>query len=344
MPGVPHHPSGGSGAVLDWNGAGKHFFRLTADIPHNIPALVSMLRSYVLDYVQLLPGSIRRILGKKYWDFHRERIRRKILHYYSSRDKTAEEASVMEYLASHPLQAYPYRFVEGYRPSDVSVEHDSRKGLPYATYHGRRLYYPRGMSDEDIRISVFGLLMEQDPASPHRYLTPEVSPNAGDVVADIGAAEGTFSLDVVEQAGKVYLFEPDTRWHEPLGATFESWSEKVVMVPAAVSDVDGNGCLSLDRFFYGKEPEIHFLKVDVEGAEQRVLAGARRVLTTNHPQKGVICTYHHQDDCKEIRRQLQGLGFATSLSAGYMINYWDGQLGEPYLRRALIRFTRGLGV
>jgi hypothetical protein len=303
-----------------------------------------MQSSIMSKYFSWLPAPLRKTLNEKYLKFHGERVRRRILDYYSAREKTAEEAEVIGYLSTHPIHAFPYKFIEKYSFSGIAVKYDAEKELPYSIYHDKHIYYPRDMPDDEIRSSVLDLLIEQDPASPHHYLTTEVHPSVGDVVADIGAAEGNFSLDVVEEARRLYLFEPESRWHEPLQATFEPWSEKVVIVPAIVSDVDDNGCLSLDRFFEGKEPEIHFLKVDVEGEERRVIAGARKILTGNHHQKGVICIYHRQDDGPEIRKELEGLGFSTSFSAGYMLQYWDKQLREPYLRRGLIRFTRGMGV
>jgi hypothetical protein len=299
-----------------------------------------MQRSHVSDHFRRLPAFLRRILRESYWNFHRERVRRRILDYYCSREKTDDEAAVIAYLRENPLHVFPYEFVKKYSPQDIVVEYDARKGLPYSTYHGRRLYYPPDMPDDEIRTSLLNQLIEQDPASPHRYLTRGCSPAIGDVVADIGAAEGTFSLDVVEGARKVYLFEPEARWHLPLRATFEPWSEKVVIIPAVVSDTDSNGCISLDRYFTGKESEVHFLKVDAEGAERKVMTGARGLLTRGHHQKGVICTYHRQDDGQEIRKQLQGLGFSTYFSTGYMIYYWDKQISGPYLRPCLIRFTQ----
>ena len=302
--------------------------------------LVSMDGSEGPDYLGWMPVSLRKILRAKYWEFRAGRVRRKILGHYASREKTAEETAVIGYLAGHPLRVFPYDFVEKYSLSDVVVDFDTGKGLPYADYHGERLYYPRDMPGNEIRASLQKLLVEQDPASPHRYLTPAISPGPGDVVADIGSAEGTFSLDVVERAERLYLFEPEARWHEPLRATFGPWSDKVVVVPALVSDTDGHGSTSLDAFFRGREEEVHFLKVDAEGAEREVLAGAREVLTREHSQKGVICTYNRQDDGPDICRTLRELGFTASYSGGYMIYYFDEHIREPYLRRGLIRFTR----
>jgi hypothetical protein len=37
-------------------------------------------------------------------------------------------------------------------------------------------------------------MREQDPDSPHRYLTDSFTIGNDDVLADIGAAEGNFSL------------------------------------------------------------------------------------------------------------------------------------------------------
>lgn len=47
------------------------------------------------------------------------------------------------------------------------------------------------------------------------------------MIADIGSAEGNFSLSNIENVKKVYLFESDKEWIEALEATFRPWRDKV---------------------------------------------------------------------------------------------------------------------
>jgi FkbM family methyltransferase len=70
---------------------------------------------------------------------------------------------------------------------------------------------------------------------------------------------------------------------------------------------------SLDHYFASGEP-LHFVKIDVEGAEARVLAGMRRLLSEARP---IVLTEFHDDDGWDGRRYL--------LEAGYRLETLDGQ-------------------
>ena len=54
-----------------------------------------------------------------------------------------------------------------------------------------------------------------------------------------------------------------------------------------------------------------------------------------------LCTYHQHDDEKEFSAMLSAQGYAVKPSDGYMIFYYDKKLKAPYLRRSLIRATKG---
>jgi hypothetical protein len=54
-----------------------------------------------------------------------------------------------------------------------------------------------------------------------------------------------------------------------------------------------------------------------------------------------LCTYHRQGDDQEFMELLNGHGFKTEFSRGYMLFYYNRQkLSPPYLRRALIRAVK----
>lgn len=137
----------------------------------------------------------------------------------------------------------------------------------------------------------------------------------GNVVADVGAHFGTFTLLAaarVGSTGKVVAFEPDEAARTRLRAnlSLNRFEDRVHVSATAVSDAEGtttffarpgetvgslvpsqagNGpgtasmpvsveTLTLDRFFaqLGRDPDV--VKIDVEGAEFAVLRGADRIV------------------------------------------------------------------
>jgi hypothetical protein len=99
----------------------------------------------------------------------------------------------------------------------------------------------------------------------------------GDIVADIGAAEGIFALSVVEKEKEIYLFECEEKWIEVLKKTFEPWQEIVRIVNKYIMDDSADKSITLDDFFLNKE--INFVKADIEGYETLLLKGAKKALS-----------------------------------------------------------------
>jgi hypothetical protein len=182
-------------------------------------------------------------------------------------------------------------------------------------------------------------MREQDINSPHRYLTDSFTANHNDVLADIGAAEGNFSLAVIDKIRKVYIFEYDKEWIEALRATFAPWPDKVEIISKFVSDKNDESNIRFDTFFESRK-DINFLKIDVDGAEAIVLNSCDEVFKTPMPFKIALCTYHKNDDEKDFTSLLKNYGFTVAPSKGYMINYYDKKMKAPYLRRGLVRATK----
>ena len=178
-------------------------------------------------------------------------------------------------------------------------------------------------------------IRDRDIQSPHRYLTHDFNITKDDIVVDVGASEGDFSLSIVEKVKKIYIFESDPKLMGVLQATFKPWQEKVTIINKCVSNKINGNCITLDSFFEQEKPT--FIKIDVEGEEYNLLKGAERTLSQNKPLKVVIASYHRYNDEVILRDELIKYGFKTQYSKGYMLSIWDGVLKEPYLRRALIR-------
>lgn len=286
-------------------------------------------------YRIVVPKPIRTIILKS-------TLRRKILKYFSMLPESeinSEQKKVLEYLEKNEIRIFPYPFHSDYSPDQIEVFIDKDLKMRYVLLDGKKLYFKKRWSEEKIRKSYCDLMREQDAESPHRYLTNAFSVVSSDVVADIGAAEGNFSLSVVETARKIYLFEYDPEWIEALKATFAPWKDKVEIINKYMSDHDDDSHIKFDTLYKNKK-DINFLKIDVDGAESVVLSSCSEAFKSDQPFKIALCTYHKNEDEKAFTELLKDNGFSLSPSNGYMINYYDKKMKAPYLRRGLIRAVR----
>jgi hypothetical protein len=269
------------------------------------------------------------------------KLRSSILDYYSNSSSliSDELKAVLNYTENHPLTIFPYPFQNNYKADDIEIFKDEIKGLRYVLLDGKRLYFKKRWSEKRIRHSFNELKKEQDLHSPHRYLSESFRVEKGDILADIGVAEGNFALGAVEKAKALYLFETDKEWIEALKATFEPWKEKVHIINKFVGDQNNSKQTTLDDFFIGNEL-MTFLKIDVDGAEAKLLKGCERILSQSSPLKVALCTYHKQNDEKEFATLLTQKGFNISYSDGYMLFYMDKKIRAPFFRRGLIRAVK----
>lgn len=152
----------------------------------------------------------------------------------------------------------------------------------------------------------------------------------GKTLLDIGAAEGIFSLDTINFTSKVYLFECEEIWIEALSATFKPWKDKVCVINKYVSNTDHDENITLDSFLVGKDDENLFLKMDIEGAEQSALRGAKRTLTIREDISMAVCTYHKKEDARVISNDLSAMGYDTTFTFGYL--FWMNMMNKAILR------------
>lgn len=166
----------------------------------------------------------------------------------------------------------------------------------------------------------------------------------GDVAYDVGAYIGYFSLllgRLCGPEGAVYAFEPDSRAFVRLSENLAaSGVRNVFPFQVALADRVGTGCLmehvspdgrllatgrggngspiattSLDHLVYAKGmPRPHLIKMDVEGAEGRVLQGAARLLRESRPR--LVIEIHGEGNGREVCRRLQALGYRICRVSG----------------------------
>ncbi|WP_461490178.1 FkbM family methyltransferase [Pontibacter sp. HJ8] len=294
-------------------------------------------------YKNILPDDLR----WQIWNYRTRNsklgiLRKKFLEYYETLpegEKNSEVKEVVAFVKKYSIVTFPYPFIYNYNIQDVEVYRDKELDLPYVLLDGKKLYYKRSWPELAIKENFNFLSIEQDLQSPHRYLTDAFQVTTGDVVADIGAAEGNFGLSVIEKISKLYIFETDSEWIESLSATFSPWKEKVEIVNRYVSDVTDKDNITIDDFVVNRQ-SFNFLKIDTEGAEAKVLKGAAKELRYSSSLKVAICTYHKQNDQHDLAVSLEAANFNISYSSGYMFFLEDNQT-PPYLRRGLIRATKG---
>jgi phospholipid N-methyltransferase len=238
--------------------------------------------------------------------------------------------------ANHPSSfVFPYTFVFDYDLERVKVFKDDKKGLYYVIHKGKRLYYSRGFhSEAEVKNHYHCISIEQDENSPHRYIHENFNVEENDVVIDIGAAEGNFSLEIVERAKTLYIFETDISWIEALNATFEPWKGKVHIINKFISNINNDKCATLDSLL--GSVSVNFIKMDVEGSEGLILEGSKKILRDNRSLRLALCTYHNNNDANKIEKTLLKNKFDCSFSNGYMLFIYH-KLTPPYFRRGLMR-------
>ncbi len=168
------------------------------------------------------------------------------------------------------------------------------------------------------------------------YTFKDVAVRPGDTVVDCGSHVGVFTRYALERgAAKVIAIEPDPTTLRCFEANLEQEirSGRVVLVRAGVWDQPaelkfarhpGNsGANSFVRAAGGAEmmegipvrplddiveelalDRVDFIKMDIEGAEQRALLGAKHTLKRFRPRMA-ICTYHSGEDPEAIEAIIQ---------------------------------------
>ena len=230
---------------------------------------------------------------------------------------------------------------------DMTVEvesgFDDSLRLPYVIHKGKHLYFPRKYSVAQAVEAYKGyicgdrLLGKGEDFAPHQYQSKEFQVHDGDVVVDVGCAEALFSLDVIEQASKVYLIERDGIWKAPLLATFAPYKDKVVFVQKLVSDKDGRATVSLPSLLKSETASPLFIKMDIEGYEPKVV---RTLLPLLREREGITlscCTYHNNEDAAILEQLFQQVGYRYEFSKGYMLFARYDQPAAPYFRHGVIR-------
>ena len=253
--------------------------------------------------------------------------------YEKSKDK--EIIDVLNYIKNNDLEIFNYEFVKKYRDLSLEIFYDNYCKMYFVYHHNKKLYFARYLNSElKVKEYYISLLVEQDLHSPHRYLLPNFNIREGDIVVDVGVAEGNFSLEVIDKASKIYMIESDIDWVEALKETFKNYKNKIKIIPNFVTSTNEGKYATLDQIV--KEP-INFLKMDIEGYEWDALLGSEELIKKSDDLKCAICSYHSDFDEILVKDILEKYGFKCTTSYGYM---W-----YPYMCRKSyipIKLSRGI--
>jgi hypothetical protein len=267
------------------------------------------------------------------------KIRRKaVLKYYQNIDLKSEPIEVQEgvkFLRCHKFTPLPFKWILKYETLLPDIFRDETHQRFYVIFQGKKLYFPKHFTKMMVVWGTRSILKEQDPSSPHLYLTHNFQVEDNSIVVDAGVAEGNFALSIVEKAKKLYLIECDPNWVETLKITFAPWKEKVVFVEKYLSDINNESNINIDSLVQPDINEKYFIKMDIEGFEKKALAGMKTLINTCPNIKMNICTYHHPDDLIQIEKIISDYGFTWEVSNGYILFFHPNE--EPKFRKALIR-------
>jgi hypothetical protein len=248
----------------------------------------------------------------------------------------------------------PYPFTEKYYiETDIGYKSvlssevfaDSENKTVYINQNGKPLYFAYEDAAEAELLYAF-LAAEQDPESPHRYLSDElyncIKSGEFDTLIDIGGAEGNLSLELAEHLKQIIIVEFEEKWQKPLSLTFAPYKEKTTIIRKFCSDKNDKNCITLDEMTKGLGLSKAIIKMDVEGAEAEVLRGGKK--TIENAACFLVCTYHKSGDKAEFSKLFTDAGYDIEFTEKYFFSMDTSYPGmfppkgfSPELRTALIR-------
>ncbi len=309
-----------------------------------------MYQSYHKKVKKILKNIFFTAEGYKYReDSFLSKIRGEYLKYLLRKNDELQKNEALQecfqYIDKYGVATFCYEDMDRQFYSTTDILWDEEKRLYYATYRGKKVYLKRSIgSVEKAALWMNDIAREQLSQSPHCYLTEQFRPDKGEIVFDIGCAEGNFALEVIDSIEKAYLFECDEEWIEALRATFEPYKDKVCIVPKLVSDIVDEQTITVDKFCEEQHiDEVGLLKMDVEGYEKKVLQGAKQLIRNAAIHKLAVCVYHNHED-EEIIREMLKDNYTFEVSKRYMawnmdfdINKLSGDVFTHGVLRATVK-------
>jgi FkbM family methyltransferase len=178
-----------------------------------------------------------------------------------------------------------------------------------------------------------------------KIYTAFLSPSSGDVVIDLGAHIGLFTISVAKFAKLVVAIEPHPENYRYLLTNVKlNKFGNVITCRLACSDKEGTGKLYLGHhsgshsLLFRRSSlraidvplitlsklvrdlglnRVDFIKMDIEGAEYSVLVGASQILKS-YDVKLAIAAYHDDDIRRKCNQLLTELGYKVLEKRGFL--------------------------
>lgn len=268
-----------------------------------------------------------------------------ILDYYNEHD-SSKYTKELDYLRqTKDFCIFPYPPVT--KQAHVNSGYDDNVKLPYVVHKNKKLYFPPDFTKDDVVNTYLNYIytekilgLNDNESAPHQYQSSSIHVEDGDVVFDIGAAEGLFALDQIDTASQVIIVECDPKWGKPLRKTFEPFGKKVTIIEKLISTNNSNNTLSLETLLSQFKNFSIFIKMDIEGFEIPVLTSAINALKRRANVKLSIASYHKYNDANDLKLLFENIEYYSEFSSGFMLfNLYDPLL-PPYFRKGIIRATR----
>lgn len=258
--------------------------------------------------------------------------------------KNTSDKEILEMLDTIKERGVSYFNYKWFVPENVKVDvlFDDELKRNYVVYNNNKMFFKKDWNEQKIKEYCAFLFLEQDEKSPHRYLDSniEAASNIG-VIVDAGGAEGSFALSIIDKAKKIYILECDDEWIEALKLTFMPYKDRVVIVKRYLTDNNIGENITLDELLKNDD-NVSLIKMDIEGAEVKACKGAKKTISNNQNVIVLACSYHYQDEERELRKALENLNMIVENRKGYIYFLHDENQKYPFFRRGVLKAYRNI--
>jgi FkbM family methyltransferase len=224
----------------------------------------------------------------------------------------------------------------GARFGEAFKQIQSDEEFQYVCINGEPFVWPKASPIHSLK-QILSELIQED--HPHHYDVPPTKINPGDLVLDVGAAEGAFAAATILKGAEVLLVEPSRTMQRVIARLFRlrGLGEPCLFgyllgdVPAEFQFLEEIGnpggsrpvsgqiagsypveIVTLDEFAARHLPHgATYIKCDAEGWDYKILKSGGALLEKYHP-KIAVTTYHNQTDYRDISGFLFGLDYICS--------------------------------